>query len=144
MAATAPLLLVDRADMAGPRLTAAPEVRRAPADSPPHRPRDPRRAQTPSEQHRASLPVSGALNVAHRLWNWFSSVDTDRSGHISAHELREWIHVGSAGDGRLTVASLDRAGVDQRRLVSCVSPPLPLPHVLTATQPSTSTPSSCS
>lgn len=25
-----------------------------------------------------------------QLWNWFQSVDLDRSGHISASELREW------------------------------------------------------
>ena len=27
---------------------------------------------------------------ARRLWSWFSTVDTDRSGHITVHELREY------------------------------------------------------
>ena len=26
-----------------------------------------------------------------RLWSWFTAVDTDRSGHITVHELREYI-----------------------------------------------------
>ena len=28
-----------------------------------------------------------------RLWGWFTAVDVDRSGHISAYELREYRHL---------------------------------------------------
>ena len=49
------------------------------------------RAHLPVLTHSASQYLSGAeqlLMSCCRLWNWFAAVDTDRSGHISAPELR--------------------------------------------------------
>ena len=50
-------------------------------------------AQIPSEYRVFLVYVLISVLIlnydASRLWNWFSAVDTDRSGHITVHELRE-------------------------------------------------------
>lgn len=42
-----------------------------------------------SMQIASSLPLSFSLIQLYRLWQWFSSVDTDRSGAITAEELQQ-------------------------------------------------------
>lgn len=59
-------------------------------DSPvvPHKER--LQAQILSKRRYTLCVVTCALTLSpRRLWNWFTAVDSDRSGHISAHELRE-------------------------------------------------------
>jgi hypothetical protein len=40
-----------------------------------------------SEHHSFSSVTAGLIYVLIRLWNWFTSVDLDRSGSITAIEL---------------------------------------------------------
>lgn len=37
--------------------------------------------------------ASPLMMRCHRLWQWFIAVDGDRSGQISAPELRKWRHI---------------------------------------------------
>ena len=77
------------ADMAGPRPTADNLAAQAtPEASQLARPLARRQALTPSAYGAVSARPCIDLSLR-RLWNWFSSVDSDRSGQISAHELRE-------------------------------------------------------
>lgn len=83
-------------DTAHPRLRTADRVEDRVA-SLPHHPQGLQQAQTPSKHHLEYGPCPDAelwvLVCSCRLWNWFTSVDTDRSGHITAHELRKCRHV---------------------------------------------------
>jgi len=59
------------------------------------------------------------LTVDSRLWNWFSAVDTDRSGAITAPELGTLSCIYICVFGRSVVTlSIRRARVDQWRLDS--------------------------
>ncbi len=47
-------------------------------------------SECPKRSQRCVSPAYIHLwHSVRRLWSWFSTVDTDRSGHISVHELRE-------------------------------------------------------
>jgi len=61
--------------------------------------------------------------LCYRLWNWFSAVDTDRSGAITAPELGAlscFLDVGVLGFGNdvLMACNWRRARIDQWRLDS--------------------------
>lgn len=58
--------------------------------------------------------AESVLNGVDRLWGWFTAVDIDRSGHISAHELREFGYWFMCMDGLLN-DGID--GMIQRRLL---------------------------
>lgn len=58
--------------------------------------------------------------LSFRLWSWFVAVDTDRSGHISAHELGTSCSLSAGGDAWpfKLMMTVDVCFVLQRRRLS--------------------------